>query len=237
MSRSVVSAAGVLFLALTAPAFSSQDSVLIDKTRIPAVAGNINKFAPSGWKIEEQVTGDLNGDGLPDYALKLVEDKPAKVQNDPATERARALVIALQGKDGKLTRAGVADKLLQCTRCGGALYGVVESPANVKIEKGVIIVDQDHGSRETTDTVYRFRYDPETQRIVLIGFDYVGSDRMTAGEITESTNYLTGVRKVSRKNGKRTLTSSTQIPKKKIFLDDVDYEKFEEAAAKRLHLD
>ena len=33
MFRSVVSAAGVLFLTLTAPAFSSQDSVLIDKTR------------------------------------------------------------------------------------------------------------------------------------------------------------------------------------------------------------
>ena len=107
----------------------------------------------------------------------------------------------------------------------------------MKIEKGVIIVEQGHGSRDTTDTAYRFRYDPETQRFVLIGFDYVGSDRMTAGKITESTNYLTGVRKVSRDNGKRTLTSSTQIPKKKIFLDDVDYEKFEEAAAKRLHLD
>jgi len=173
---------------------------------------------------------------LGDHALKLVEDKPAKVQNDPAIERARALVISLQGKDGKLTRAGVADKLLQCTRCGGALYGIVESPAYVKIEKGVIIVDQGHGSRDTTDTTYRFRYDPETQRFVLIGFDYVGSDRMTAEKITESTNYLTGVRKVSREKGKRTLTSSTQIPKKKIFLDDVDYEKFEEDAEKRLHL-
>lgn len=223
-------------MALAAPAFSSQDSVLIDKSRIPAVAGDVNKFAPSGWKIEEQVTGDLNGDGLPDHALKLVEDKPAKVQNDPAIERARALVVVLAEKDGKLTRAAVADKLLQCTRCGGALSGINESPAYVKIEKGVIIVEQGHGSRETADTAYRFRYDPETQRFVLIGFDYVGSDRMTAEEITESTNYLTGVRKVSRKKGKRTLTSSTQIPKKQVFLDNVDYEKFEEEAAKRLHL-
>jgi len=237
MFRNVVWGAGVLFLTLTAPAFSSQDSVLIDKTRIPAVAGDVNKFAPAGWKIEEQVTGDLNSDGLPDYALKLVEDKPAKDRDDVATERARALVIALVGKDGKLTRTAVADKLLQCTRCGGAFYGVVESPANVKIEKGIIIVDQDHGSREITNTTYRFRYDPDTQNVVLIGFDYADSDRATAQVVTESTNYLTGVRKVSRDKGNRTVHSTTQIPRKKIFIDQVDSEKFEDAAAKRLHLD
>jgi hypothetical protein len=237
MFHSAVLGAGVLCLALSAPAFSTQDSVLIDKSRIPAVAGEVSKFAPSGWKIEEQVAGDLNGDGLPDYSLKLVEDKPAKDQDDVATERARALVVVLAGKNGKLTRAAVADKLLQCTRCGGAFYGVVESPADVKVEKGVIVVEQDHGSRELTNTAYRFRYDSETQRFVLIGFDYSDSDRATAQVVTESTNYLTGVRKVSRDKGKRTLNSSTQIPRKKIFLDDVAYEKFEEDATKRLHLD
>jgi hypothetical protein len=121
MFRRLVLGAGGLFLALSAPVSSSQGQVPIDKSRIPAVAGDVNKFAPLGWKIEEQVTGDLNGDGLGDYALKVVEDKPAKVQNDPAIERARAMVIALQGKDGNLGRAAVADKLLQCTRCGGAL--------------------------------------------------------------------------------------------------------------------
>jgi hypothetical protein len=237
MFHSAVLGAGVLCLALSAPAFSTQDSVLIDKSRIPAVAGEVSKFAPSGWKIEEQVAGDLNGDGLADYSLKLVEDKPAKDQDDVATERARALVVVLAGKDGKLTRAAVADKLLQCTRCGGAFYGVVESPADVKVEKGVIVVEQDHGSRELTNTAYRFRYDSETQRFVLIGFDYSDSDRATAQVVTESTNYLTGVRKVSRDKGKRTLNSSTQIPRKKIFLDDVAYEKFEEDVTRRLHLD
>jgi len=32
----------------------------------------------------------------------------------------------------------------------------VEAPANVTIEKGVLIVEQEHGSREVTDTTYRF---------------------------------------------------------------------------------
>ncbi len=138
----------------------------------------------------------------------------------------------IEKKDGKLTRVGVADKLLQCTRCGGAFYGVVESPANVKIEKGVIVVEQDHGSRDLTDTTYRFRYDPETQRFVLIGFDFADVDRLTGKDVAESTNYLTGVRKVTR--GKASTSSTT--PRKKIFIEDVDYEKFEEDAEKRLNL-
>jgi len=236
MFRNVAWPAGVLCVALSGLVFAAQDPVPIDKSRIPAVAGNVKEFVPPGWKIEEQLAGDLNGDGLPDHALKLVEDKPAKDQDDIATERARALVIALASKDGKLSRAGVADKLLQCTRCGGAFYGVSESPANVQIDKGSIVVDQDHGSRNLTNTTYRFRYDPETQRFVLIGFEYADADRTTAQVVSESTNYLTGVRKVARDKGEKTLQSSTRIPRTKIFLEQVDSEKFEAAAAKRLGL-
>lgn len=236
MFPNVALAAGVLWVTLSGLGFAAQGPVLIDKSRIPAAAGNVREFVPTGWKIEEQVAGDLNGDGVPDFALKLVEDKPAKNPDDVATERARALVIALASNDGKLSRAGVADKLLQCTRCGGAFYGVVESPATVTIEKGSVLVEQDHGSRELTNTSYRFRYDADTQKLVLIGFDYAYADRMTAQVVSESTNYLTGVRKVARDKGEKTLRSSTRIPRTKIFLDQVDYERFEEDAAKRLGL-
>jgi hypothetical protein len=224
----VIVICSIAFAALGA----AQESETINKSLIPIQANDLNKFVPRGWKIEKKLTADLNGDSLPDFALKLVENKPEKDQGGDPTERSRALVIVLQNQDGKLTRAGVADKLLQCTRCGGAFYGVVESPANVKIERGVIIVQQDHGSRDLTNTTYRFRYDPDTQRFVLIGFDFADADRLTGNDTSESTNYLTGIRKVSRGKG---VTSST-IPRTKIFLDDVDYERFEEDAEKRLKL-
>ena len=228
--------AGSLWLALSGQSVAGQGEIRLDKSRVPAVAGNVKEFVPSGWKIEEQLTGDLNGDGVSDHALKLVEDKPAKDQDDVAIERSRALVIALGQKDGKLGRAGIAAKLLQCTRCGGAFYGVVEAEANVSIEKGTLVVQQDHGGRELTNTSYQFRYDPETQRFVLIGFDYSSADRMTAQVISESTNYLTGVRKVSRDKGEKTLNSSTRFRRTKIFLEQVNSEKFEEEAEKRLRL-
>lgn len=214
--------------------FAQDDRVRIDKSRIPDTASAAKDFVPAGWKIEEQVTGDLNGDGLPDYALKLVEDKPAKDKDDIATERQRALIIVLRNKEGKLWHTAITDSLLQCTRCGGAFYGVVEAPANVTIEKGVLIIEQDHGSREMADLTYRFRYEPETKRFALIGFDYRTVDRLTTDVITESTNYLTGVRETFRGKGKRDLKSRKVVPKQKLYIEDVDNDKFEEDVSKRL---
>ena len=223
----------VLLVPLTCAA---QDATPIDKSKVPAQADNPAKFVPAGWKIEEQVTGDLNGDGVNDFALKLVEDKPDKDSEGVATERARALVVALQ-TGGKLVRAAVADKLLQCTRCGGAFYGVVESPAEVTIEKGVLVVQQDHGSRNIDNSTYRFRYDSASTKFLLIGFDYADADRLTANVTSESTNYLTGVRVTTRSKGDRDVKSRTVIPKKRISLEDVDSDKFEGEALKRLGLD
>lgn len=228
----------ILFLALiiTPASFAQDEAATIDVSRIPAEARDVKGFVPPGWKIEETVTGDLNGDAAPDYALKLVEDKPAKTADDVPTERGRALVVVLAGKDGRLTRVGVADKLLQCTSCGGAFYGVVEAPSNVTIVRGVLVVDQDHGSRNVTETTYRFRYEPSTGRLALIGFDLKDVDRLTATTVTESTNYLTGLRVTTRSSGNRDKTSRTQTPRQKVYLEQVDGGKFEGDALDRLHL-
>ena len=215
------------FVTLTSWGLAQDERTTIKKSLIPASGNDPRDFIPAGWKLEEQLSSDLNGDGTPDYVLKLIESKPAKT-SDEVNDRARALVILLQDANGKLSRAAIADKLLQCTGCGGAFYGVVDAPANVKIENNVIVVEQDHGSREVSEVTFRFRYDGASQRFVLIGFDYAERDRANGKAASESTNYLTGVRKT---NGK-----ASTVPKSKIFLDDVDYEKFEEAAVKRLGL-
>ena len=220
----------LLILCLFAFAFScfAQDErTTIKKSLIPATGNDTRDFIPSGWKLEEQLSSDLNNDGTPDYVLKLIENKPAK-NSDEVNDRARALIVLLQGADGKLSRAAIADKLLQCTGCGGAFYGVVDAPANVKIENNVIVVEQDHGSREVSDVTFRFRYEATSKRFMLIGFDYTEHDRATAKVSLESTNYLTGVRKT---NGR-----TSKITKTRIFLDDIDYEKLEEDAVKRLGL-
>lgn len=216
-------------------AFAQDEAGTINRTLVPKEAPEIGQFVPAGWKLEEQVTGDLNGDGVSDYALKLVEAKPEKNSEGDPTERGRALIIVL-ARDGKFGRAGVADKLLQCTRCGGAFYGVVETPVEVTIEKGVLVVQQDHGSRNLTNTTYKFRHDPPTKQFVLIGFDYADADRLTAKVVSESTNYATGLRVVARDKRNRTIKTRRVIPKTKIPFDTVDSAKFEEEAMKRLGL-
>src|ERR1051325_8229925 len=98
-----------LFLAaIVLPASSSAQENKVDPSSIPLEANDAQGFVPPGWKIEEQVKGDLNGDAVPDYALKRVEDNPATENGDP-TERQRGLVVALGSRDGKLARVGVAD--------------------------------------------------------------------------------------------------------------------------------
>jgi hypothetical protein len=223
-------------LILPAVCFGQDERVVIDKSLVPATADDLQKFVPRGWKIEEQVKGDLNGDSVADYALKLVEDKPDKDASGDPTERYRAVVIVLQEAGGKLTRGAVAGKLLQCTRCGGAFYGFVETPTTLEIKNGIIEVNQDHGSRNLTNTYYKFRYDSATKQFVLIGFDYADADRLTANVVSESTNYLTGVRITTRGKGNRDVTRRSVVAKKKISIEDVDYEKFEEGAGKRLGL-
>src|SRR5436309_2912804 len=46
------------------------DRTAIDKSKIPTTAARTSGFVPAGWKMEEQITGDLNGDSKPDYVLK-----------------------------------------------------------------------------------------------------------------------------------------------------------------------
>jgi hypothetical protein len=225
-----------LFAAFPVTSLAQPDRAAIDKSKIPATAAKPSGFVPAGWKIEEQITGDLNGDSKPDYVLKLVEDKPKESKDGIQIERVRALVVVLQEADGKLRNVAVADRLLQCTGCGGALYGLVDAPASVKIEKGVIIVQQDHGSRTVSDMTFRFRLEPETSRFLLIGFDYHSGDRATGDAASESTNYITGARITTQSNGKgkKDTTTRSQVAKTKTYLDQIDYEKFEEEASGRV---
>ncbi len=228
--------AWLVVILISAISSAQDDRLSFDKSKVPASANSTKDFVPAGWKVEEEISGDLNGDGIADYALKLVQDLPATDKDGMATERDRVLAILFGSQNGKLSRAAVNDKLLQCTRCGGAFYGVVESPANVKIEKGVLIVEQDHGSRNITDTTYRFRYEIESGKFLLIGFDLADADRLSAQTVTESTNYLTGIRVATRSKGKRDITTRSPIAKTKIYFEGVDGDKLETAAYQRLKL-
>jgi hypothetical protein len=218
---------GIIFW-FALPVADIQTGQKIDPAKLPSIAATVSEFVPPGWMIEAQVEGDLNREGVSDLAVTLVEKLPADADKDNPPERQRALLILFKATDGKLSRAALAEKVLLCTRCGGAFYGVAETPANVAISNGVVIVKQDYGSRELTEELFRFRYDPEAKRFVLIGADVKTFDRATGSGVTESTNYLTGVKLVTRtklnqKTDKTVITSNAQqrVNRGKKFIEDV----------------
>jgi len=217
-----------LSLLLFWPVGALQEGAKIDAAKLPRTAASVREFVPAGWTVEAQVAGDLNKDAIPDLAVTLVEQMPAGADKDNPPERPRALLILLKTADGKFNRAALATKVLACTRCGGAFYGAGESPANVEITNGVIVIQQDYGSRELTNETFRFRYDPEIRRFVLIGADVETFDRVTGAGVKESTNFLTGVKlttktKLNQQTEKNVTVSNTQqrVSRDKKFIEDV----------------
>ena len=230
-------ACAVFTIFAAAPSFAQnleETRTGIDEAAVADSGKSVDDFVPEGWKIEEDVKGDLNQDGVIDHALKLVEDQPVK--EGEFSDLSRALVLIFGGKDG-LRKAAVAGKILQCTGCGGAFYGAMPAPATVSIAKGVLTVMNDHGSRWVTEVTYKFRFDEQPNMFILIGFDYVSRDRAEGSVTTESTNYLTGKRITTTGKGKKTTTKNSVVAKDRLSIESVDTEEWESQATTRLGLD
>lgn len=228
----VIAAFAMVALLMPTDSHAQDTPTKFDRESLPATAATVTDFVPKGWKIEEQIKGDVTADGVADVLLKLIEDKPKK--EDEFVDRSRVLVVLAGDGEDRYRNAAVADKVLQCTGCGGAFYGVVDAPANVSIEKGVIVVNQDHGSRWVSDITFKFRFDEQPNMFILIGFDYSTRDRAEASVVSESINYLTGKRIATSSKGKKTTTT---VAKKRLSIEEVDSSEMEAAAAKRLGVD
>lgn len=223
----VVFSVSLLFSAVLA----QEKARVIDPKSVPVSGASTKAFVPRGWVLQDEQTGDLNGDGLPDAVLQLIEDLPKKSPDEFQT-RYRALLILFKTADGKYTRAAVAGSLLMCGGCGGMLGGMGDSPAaDVTIEKGVLLVSQLSGSRESTDHLHRFRYHAATKQFLLIGEDITNADRLGGTSEVISTNYLTGKqvierRKYNEKTDKEVLLSKKVkvVAKKQQPIEQVEYE-------------
>ncbi|MBF0481071.1 MAG: hypothetical protein HQK81_04095 [Desulfovibrionaceae bacterium] len=192
----------------------AQDASLGDRAR---EGTSPEDFVPNGWKVDFQVSGDLNGDGVPDVAAILIEDKREDDRTDADEGPKHAFIVLLGADNGKFLLAGTNFKLLQCKGCGG-----VKEFVDIQIKKGVVVVSQMSGSREYTYSTWRFRYDQKLQRFILIGMDIEEGDNVLGKKKIVSSNYLTGLKTIQE--GKKTSSSTMNginTSRQALFLEDV----------------
>lgn len=225
----VLLTAGVLLTPGPGAAQTDGETVL-QAAAVPEQGQRAADFVPAGWQIESQLADDLDGDGRGDLVIALIQrPKPDAQTADFPPSRSRALVIALQKSPGHFVRVGFSARVLQCTACGGAFYGVMPAPAKVSLVDKVILVSQDHGSRNLVDELYRFRYSASRGRFELIGYDLHDHDRLTGDDLRESSNFLIGLKLITRSRydpASEKLKPVTQerrrIPRRLLALEQVD---------------
>ena len=180
-------------------------------------SSDVDGFIPNGWKLETRTDGDLNKDSMADVVLQLIEKQEGN-QNPK-----RMLLVLLKQKNGKYKKSAVAKNLILCQGCGGVIGG----GADVKIEKGILLVSQLSGSREATNILHRFRYESRAKRFRLIGEDRNDFDRLELTSERTSTNYLTGRQIITISKGGENDVKETvkkkRVSRKRIYLEDVSY--------------
>jgi hypothetical protein len=154
--------------------------------KIPSEAARAEDFVPAGWEVLSRAEGDLNTDGLKDYALDIAPPKKTASTDETEINLYDVVVVLFAESGGRWRRIGLNDRLTSSP---------FEAGVALSIEKGVLIVNSNYGNNYATDVTFRFRYDKPAAKLILIGFDFETYTRSgnEDGYVT-SYNYLTGIR-------------------------------------------
>ena len=182
----------------------------------------ISAFVPEGFRVEKRISTDIGGDRKADAVMVLVRRAPAGASAKDPPPLARRLVVLKARSDGGFVQIGEGRRVLLCTRCGGAFFGVARTPVRVVVRRRVVIAEQESGSRVLTFQRMRFRADGALH-VRLIGVDVRTTDRLTGLVVETSTNRLTGERIVTRTDaaGRRAVRRST-VPVTTTYIEGVN---------------
>jgi hypothetical protein len=140
----------------------------------------IEAFVPEGWEMTQRLDADLDGDRRVDTALLLT-------RVDDQDDHSRRLLV-LMARDGSLWAAGQV-----------ALEMHPEAPV-LTAKRGVLVLEYEQGGASNSMMgTYRYRYEPTSRRMRMIGVDLSSYSRTNSVDAVEiSANLLTGDRIVKR---------------------------------------
>jgi len=132
-----------------------------DDVKVPA---QVAAFVEGGTKAIAVERADLNGDGRKDFILVLQREKPQMDKEDlPINER--PLLILIAGADGRLSLAGRSEKVVLCSRCGGAMGDPFQG---VVAKTRTFSVSHYGGAAERWSNEYKFNYSPRDKTWQLV---------------------------------------------------------------------
>jgi hypothetical protein len=206
---------------------ANKDSQSIKQTEL--TLSSAKELIPSGWILEQETLGDLNGDGRADIALKLIQ------LGSGSDTRQRALLVLISTPSG-WQKLAFAPKLLLCSSCGGVMGTDNGAHITVEINDGILVVNQLRGSRSVIQTIHRFWIDRNSQELVCIGEDINPYDRANGNKIDDSRNFLTGKRIVIEARGTRSRSQDPlrsvemQVSKQLQSIESIDIEQASNSA-------
>lgn len=183
------------------------------------VLGSLDEAIPAGWMVESTIAGHLNGDGLPDAVMSLLQSS-AQGNAKSETERSRALLLFLAKPAGGYHQQALARRLLPCTTCLGMLgaYSGGVSPIDISIAANRLRINWLRGSREAVEVNLEFGYDPALGGFRLLRDDVYRVDRVLGKETRTTRDLVTGEIKV---DGRTRTVKPSVIP-----ISDVDFRNY-----------
>jgi hypothetical protein len=153
----------------------------------------VAKLLPLGSTVETRVDGDVTGDGLADTIVVTVKDDD------------RRLVVLAAGQRG-LARIG--ETAMDPSPLGSA---------QLRITKGVLIVEDLTGGTTAIASLYRWRFDPAVRKMRLIGDDVSLYSRTWMHDgLDVSSNRITGMRITTRQLLRGRGDKASYVPSKPV---------------------
>jgi hypothetical protein len=193
----------MIAFALLALAHSQDDDLPpVTYPAIAATARDAAGFVPAGWSLEQQQSGDLNGDGLPDLALAFHQQDSANIlpneggfcgESTDTNPRILAVALAVPGGGYRLAVQNHDLVPRYDDACADDWFSPEgQSGGGIAIARGAIRVTlgrfRSAGGWSMGSSVFTFRWQGGALR--LIGFDYTNIQRNSGETQSLSIDYL-----------------------------------------------